>query len=80
MEVKFKVRGREHVLRKDEVIAKMKGVAPEATRALVVEVGGTLYPVKQVLSVAGGLDKADFISHEARRVLQRLGFKVQRLV
>ena len=41
-------------------------------------VGGRRYPPKQVLSRATGLDRADFTTHHARRVLKRLGFVAAR--
>jgi hypothetical protein len=78
--VEFTVKGAPMKATKEEVISKMNGVMPEKLRALVVDVGGTVYPVKQVFSTAFGVDRADFISHQARDVLRRLGFEVKRLV
>ena len=43
---------------------------------MVVE--GRRYPPKQVLSLLTGLDRADFTTHQARRIFQRLGFAVSR--
>jgi hypothetical protein len=79
MECEFIVKGVRKVATKEAVEAKMAGVEPEPTRALVVEVNGKLYPVKQVFSHAFDIDRADFISHQARSVMQRLGFTVSRL-
>ena len=80
MQIEFTVGGKRLSLTQDEVAKKLQGVPPEPTRSLVVEVNGLLYPVKQAFATASGLDRADFISHQARSVLQRLGFKVKRLV
>lgn len=52
----------------------MAEVLPEPLRDHFVVVSGRRFPPKQVLAVATGLDRADFITHQARRVLQRLGF------
>ncbi len=41
-------------------------------------VGGRRYPPKQVIALITGLDRADFTTHQSRRVLQRLGFTVGR--
>jgi 5-methylcytosine-specific restriction protein B len=79
MEVEFTVKGQRYKASKRKVEAEMKGVTPDQTRALVVDVGGRVYPVKQVFSLVFDLDKADFISHQARSVLRRLGFNVHRL-
>lgn len=47
---------------------------PEPLRGHYVLVEGRRYPPKQVLSLATGLDRADFATHQARRTLKRLGF------
>jgi hypothetical protein len=77
--VKFVLKGQPRTATSEFVVEKMKGVAPDPLRAIVVEVGGVTYPVKQVFSRAFGVDKADFISHQARSVLMRLGFEVSRI-
>jgi hypothetical protein len=79
-EYEFTVKGKRIVGSKKSVEEKMKGVEPEPTRSLVVEVNGRLYPVKQVLAQVFEVDRADFISHQARSVMRRLGFTVKRLV
>ena len=43
-----------------------------------VVVGGRRFPPKQVLSCVTGLDRADFTTHQARRILKRLGFVAAR--
>jgi hypothetical protein len=41
-------------------------------------VAGKRFPPKQVISLMTGLDRADFNTHQARRLLSRLGFTVGR--
>jgi len=41
-------------------------------------VGGKRFPPKQVIGLVTGLDRADFNTHQARRILSRLGFTVGR--
>jgi hypothetical protein len=53
-------------------------VLPEPLVDHFAVVGGRRYPPKQVISLATGLDRADFTTHQARRVLSRLGFVVGR--
>jgi hypothetical protein len=52
-------------------------VAPEPVRSHSVQVGGTWFPVKQVLEQATGVDRSDFISTAARRQLKKLGFPLK---
>ena len=60
---------------KEQVEKVMKGVSPEEIREHCVEIGGVLFPVKQVLSVALRLQKLDFTSMDARNILSRIGFE-----
>lgn len=80
MEYQFTVKGQKFAGSKEMVEEKMLGIEPEATNKLVVEIQGKLYPVKQAFSEAFEIDRADFISHQARNVLQQIGFTVKRLV
>ena len=57
----------------------MQGVHPEPIRAHYVVVGGRRFPPKQVIAEVTGLDRSAFITTQARRVLERLGFTVGRL-
>ena len=76
--ISFIVNGSRIGLARKEVERMMKGVPPEPVRSLAVEIGGTLYPVKQVFEVVTGLDRLDFTSATARRHLAKLGFPVSR--
>ncbi|MDQ3708285.1 MAG: hypothetical protein M3387_03090 [Actinomycetota bacterium] len=52
---------------------------PEPLRDHYVVVSGRRFPPKQVLALVTGLDRADFTTHQARRILQRAGFVVGRV-
>jgi len=52
---------------------------PEPVRDHFVVISGRRWPPKQVLSLATGVDRADFTTHQARRVLTRLGFPASRV-
>lgn len=56
----------------------MRDVFPEPVLSHFVVIDGRRYPPKQVISQIAGLDRADFTTHHARRVLMRLGFPVGR--
>lgn len=56
----------------------LANVLPDPIADHFVVVGGRRYPPKQVIGIITGLDRADFTTHQARRVLSRLGFTVGR--
>lgn len=56
----------------------MHGVLPEPITDHFVVVNRRRYPPKQVLRQVTGLDRADFTTHHARRILAGLGFPVGR--
>ena len=66
-------------LTRERVEASMRGVAPEPIQAHYVVIGGRRFPPKQVIGAVTGLDRSAFISTQARRILERLGFTVGRL-
>ena len=76
--ITFIANGSSLSLARSDVERAMTGVDPEPLRSLAVDIGGTLYPVKQVFEAATGLDRLDFTSATARRHLNRLGFAVSR--
>jgi hypothetical protein len=65
-------------LRRDRVERAMRNVLPEPIASHYVVIDRRRYPPKQVLGVVTGLDRADFTSHQARRVLTGLGFPAGR--
>jgi hypothetical protein len=65
-------------LRRDRVERATRRVLPEPISSHYVVVCGRRYPPKQVISLVTGLDRADFTSHQARRVLMGLGFAAGR--
>jgi hypothetical protein len=74
----FTLAGQPFDLDRDGVERAIDDVLPDPIQEHYVIVGGRRYPPKQVLSRATGLDRADFTTHHARRVLKRLGFVAAR--
>jgi hypothetical protein len=74
----FTVSGRRIELDRERVEAAAAGELPEPIRDHFVVIGGRRFPPKQVLSLLTGLDRADFTTHQARRILTRLGFAAGR--
>jgi len=66
-------------LRRDAIERATRQLLPEPISSHYVVIGRRRYPPKQVIALATGLDRADFTSHQARRILMRLGFAVGRV-
>jgi hypothetical protein len=72
------VAGRSFALRASQVERSMRAVLPEPLKDHYVVIGQRRYPPKQVLGQITGLDRAEFTSHHARRILSGLGFAAGR--
>lgn len=68
------VAGRRFALDREQVERSLAHELPEPVRDHYVVVSGRRYPPKQALAAVTGLDRADFTTHQARRILTRLGF------
>jgi hypothetical protein len=66
-------------LDRDTVESALARVLPEPIQEHYVVVRGRRYPPKQVITCATGLDRADFNTHQARKILVRLGFSAARV-
>lgn len=75
-QIQFTMSGRTLRLNRTQVIEKLRPVRPEAIQTWAVEVDGRRFPVKQALSHLTGVRPADFITHRARDIFERLGFTV----
>jgi hypothetical protein len=73
--VRFTVGGRDLELTKEQVERAVKGIPGELYRTYYVEINGVRYPTKQAFAAATGWQRQTFTSHEANRVLNRLGFE-----
>jgi hypothetical protein len=60
------------------IVRAVSRALPEPIRDHYVVIEGRRYPPKQVIALATGLDRADFTTHQARRILRRLGFTAAR--
>lgn len=74
----FRIARRPFTLRSEDVEHAMRDVLPEPVKDHFVVVGDGRFPPKQVLGRVTGLDRAEFTTHHARRVLTRLGFAAGR--
>jgi hypothetical protein len=62
----------------DSITHRLRGTMPEPLDEHYVVVAGKRFPPKQVIEEVTGLDRAEFNTHQARRILSRLGFTVGR--
>lgn len=72
------VAGRQVEITAEGVVAALDGVQPEPLHTHYVVVGDRRYPPKQALEAVTGIDRSDFTTHHARRILQRAGLGVGR--
>ena len=75
----FTISGRRIELERRAVEQATEKLLPAPLKEHYVVVDGRRFPPKQVLSAATGLDRADFTTHQARRILKRLGFPAARV-
>jgi hypothetical protein len=75
----FTIAGERCTLEAELIEQALEGVLPDPIREHYVVVSGRRYPPKQVISRLANLDRADFTTHQARRILRRLGFTTGRL-
>jgi hypothetical protein len=74
----FTVSGRKFEVDHDLVESCLANELPDPIHEHYVVVCGRRFPPKQVLCVVTGLDRADFTTHQARRILMRVGFTAAR--
>jgi hypothetical protein len=74
----FTIAGNTYDLERQRVEEAVSDVLPEPIHQHYVVVGGRRYPPKQILTYVTGLDRADLTTHQARRILKRLGFVAAR--
>jgi len=75
----FTIAGHQIELERDDIERCLLNLLPDPVQEHYVVVRGRRFPPKQVLSSATGLDRADFTTHQARRILKRLGFVAARV-
>ena len=76
--MRFTVAGHKFDLEPDLVERLLERHLPDPVLEHYVVVCGRRFPPKQVLASVTGLDRADFTTHQARRILMRLGFVAAR--
>lgn len=73
------ISGKQYHIERRDVLTATKSVmptVPDSRNKYFVRLHDRSYPIKQVLHLVTGLPVADFISDDAYRVLNRLGFEI----
>lgn len=71
MERQVKIAGHRFVLRNSDVIRAVREIDPEPIRSHYVVVEARRLPPKQIVSALTGLDRADFTTHQAGRIMRQ---------
>ena len=74
----FIVAGQQFNIEAHDITQNCARLLPDPVQEHYVVVAGRRFPPKQVLACVTGLDRADFTTHQARRVITRLGFVAAR--
>lgn len=77
-EMEFNLRGQKYRLSRGAVERRLKGIEPRPIGKYAVNIGGRVYPPKQVLERALELPLLGFTTVDAQRILSKLGFEVFR--
>lgn len=72
------IAGHSYELTDEDIRRAARDLDPEPVDVHFAVVDGRRFPPKQLVEAATGLDRADFNSHQARALLKRLGFPVER--
>jgi hypothetical protein len=72
------IAGRQYEVTPADVARVASQLEPEPVDVFFTIVNGRRFPPKQLVEALTGLDRADFNSHQARSLLVRLGFPVER--
>ena len=75
-EITFKISGKEYTCSKKDVERTLKNILPEKVNTYFVRVHGKRYPVKQALAQTLQIGKSAFITTDAHRQLEKMGFEV----
>ncbi len=78
VKIHMHIRGDDYEFTRDDILRVARLHKPESITVYFVEIGGKMFPPKQLIRLATGTRK-DFDSTNARSALTRLGFTVKAL-
>ncbi len=77
--MRFGIRGKTYELKRNDILAVTRGVAPnsfDGRHKYYIELHELKYPIKQTIHLVTELPNSDFHAGDAKRILEKLGFKV----
>jgi len=77
--VRKTIRGIEYEVSRNDIVTAAQTTSPEEIRHWYVEIEGLRYPPKQIVAEALGLRRLDFTTSDAKRLLENLGFSLERI-
>lgn len=75
-DITFKINGRQYTCSKKDVERVLKNLPPEKVNTYYIRVHGKRYPVKQALAETLKIGRSSFITTDAHRQLEKMGFEV----
>ena len=72
----FKINGREFACSKNDVEKALANIQPEKVNTYYIKCNGKRYPVKQALAETLKIGRSTFITTDAHRQLEKMGFEV----
>lgn len=76
MSVRFTLRGKDFDLRKEDIVAAAKGLAPGRIQKYSVTAAGKRLPIRQLVAAATGMPPIAITSQDAYRILQKFDFEI----
>lgn len=74
--ITFKINSKQYTCSKKDVEQTLKNLSPEKINTYYIIVYGKRYPVKQALGETLKIGRSTFITTDAHRQLEKMGFKV----
>lgn len=75
-DITFKINGKGYTCSKKDVEGALKNISPEKVNTYYIMVRGERYPVKQALAQTLKIGRSTFITTDAHRQLEKMGFEV----
>lgn len=74
--ITFTINGKQYTCSKKDVERTLKNLSPGKVNTYYIMVYGKRYPVKQALAETLKIGRSTFITTDAHRQLEKMGFKV----
>lgn len=76
MSVKFTLRGKDFELRREDIVAAARSLAPGRVQKYSVVAAGKRFPIRQLVAAATRMPAIAITSQDAYRILQKFDFEI----